>query len=324
MIVITGGAGFIGSVLAWKFNETGENGLLIVDQKAEGAIKWQNLRKRRYSAYLEYDEFIQRLERGDYNGKIKAIFHMGACSDTTETDADFLMKNNTEYSRRVASWCLLHDVYCAYASSAAVYGDGSKSFSDDDKLTPSLEPLNLYGKSKLDFDKWVLHNGYEQKLTGFRFFNVYGPNEYHKGAMRSLAQKGYEQVMATGKLRLFKSYRPEYPDGGQKRDFIYVKDVVDALFWFYRHPSKKGIFNLGTGRAQSWNELANAIFKACRRTPDIEYIPMPDSIKNQYQYFTEADLKKFRSTGCPAAFLNVEHGVADYAHNYLSAKDPCI
>jgi ADP-L-glycero-D-manno-heptose 6-epimerase len=324
MIVITGGAGFIGSVLAWKFNELGENGLLLVDQKAQGSPKWKNVEKRRFEHYLESDEFIWRLEDGMFDGKIRAVFHLGACSDTTEMDRNYLRENNSGYSERVAGWCLKNNVYLAYASSAATYGEGAQGFSDDDGLTPSLHPLNPYGQSKLDFDVWVLRHGFEKKITGFRFFNVYGPNEYHKGAMRSMVHKGYEQVMRDGKLKLFKSYRPEYPDGGQKRDFVYVKDVVDAMIWFYRHPLHKGIFNLGAGAAESWNDLADALFKAAGKPKKIEYIDMPESIKNQYQYYTAADLAKLRQTGCPTAFLNVEHGVNDYVRNYLGRKDPYL
>ncbi len=324
MIVITGGAGFIGSVLAAKFNELGEKDLLLVDQKARGSAKWENVKKRSYELYLESDEFIDALERGEWNGKTRAIFHMGACSDTTEMDTAYLKRNNVEYSRRIAEWCLKNNVYLAYASSAATYGDGALSFSDDDALTPRLLPLNPYGRSKKEFDEWVLSRGHQARLTGFRFFNVYGPNEYHKGSMRSMVHKGFEQVTKEGVLKLFKSYKKEYPDGGQKRDFVYVKDVVDAMLWFYKHPAAKGIFNLGSGAAESWNALAAAIFKACRKKPRIEYIEMPGSIKDQYQYFTEAKLDKLRGAGCPTVFLNAEHGVTDYVHNYLAKKDPYL
>ncbi len=321
MIIVTGGAGFIGSVLVWRLNELGEKDVLVVDQKAEGSPKWRNLSKRSFTAYHESDDFLERLERGEWNGRVKAVFHLGACSDTTEMDVDFLRRNNSGYSERLASWCLEHGVYLAYASSAATYGDGELGFSDLDDKTPSLKPLNPYGKSKLDFDEWVLRNGHEKRLTGYRFFNVYGPNEYHKGSMQSMVRKGYEQVMREGILRLFKSYKKEYPDGGQKRDFVYAKDVIEAMIWFWKHPEKTGIFNLGTGKAQSWNELAAAIFKACGKPERIEYVEMPESIRNQYQYFTEADLSKLRASGCPTAFLNVEHGVNDYVRNYLSKPD---
>jgi ADP-L-glycero-D-manno-heptose 6-epimerase len=322
MIVITGAAGFIGSVIGWRLNELGEKDLLMVDQKAPGSPKWENLKNRAFREYLESDDFVSRLSRGDFQNKITAIFHMGACSETTEMDRDYLRKNNTEYSALIADWCVKNNVYLSYASSAATYGAGDLGFSDKDSLTPRLAPLNPYGQSKLDFDKWVLKNGWEKKITGFRFFNVYGPNEYHKGHMRSMVHKGFEQIRSTGKIKLFKSYLQEYPDGGQKRDFIYVKDAVDAVIWFYQNPDKKGIFNLGTGKAQTWNELADALFKACGKPKNIEYVDMPDSIRNQYQYFTEADLQKLRSAGCPVSFGNIEAGTNDYVRQYLLKSDP--
>lgn len=324
MIIVTGGAGFIGSVLAWKLNQLGERDLLIVDQKLEGSLKEANLAKRAYSAYVESDEFIGRLEAGEWDGRVGAVFHLGACSDTTEMDRAFLRRNNSGYSERIARWCLDRGVYLSYASSAATYGAGELGFSDDDTLTPRLKPLNPYGQSKLDFDCWVLQNGFQSRLVGFRFFNVYGPNESHKGSMRSMVQKGYEQVVQTGRIRLFRSYRPDYADGGQKRDFVYVKDVVEAMVWFWRHPEKTGIYNLGSGRAQSWNDLAHAIFRACGKPPAIEYVEMPESIRNQYQYFTEADLTKLRASGCPTLFRDLDGGAGDYVRTHLSAADPVL
>lgn len=324
MIIITGGAGFIGSVLLWKLNQLGEKNLVVVDQDAKNSPKWNNLKNHHFADCLESDEFLERLEHGRFEGEIRAIFHLGACSDTTEMDRNYLRKNNSEYSERIAKWCVANDAYLCYASSAATYGDGELGFSDDDKLTPRLKPLNPYGQSKLDFDRWVLENGLQNKVTGFRFFNVYGPNEYHKGAMRSLAHKGFEQIMQTGKLKLFKSYRGEYPDGGQKRDFIYVKDAVDAMVWFHQNPKWKGIYNLGRGHAQSWNELAGALFKACGKPVNIEYTDMPENIKDQYQYFTEADLTKLKRTACPVRFRDLEQGVGDYVKNHLSKPDPYL
>lgn len=317
MIVVTGGAGFIGSVLAWQLNAAGRRDLLLVDQRAERSPKWDNVKSRVFEAYLESDAFLERLEHGAFNGRIDAIFHLGACADTTERDADYLRRHNSEYSERVARWALDHHVYCAYASSAAVYGDGQLGFSDDDALAARLTPLNPYGQSKLDFDRWVIQRGYVDQLIGLRFFNVYGPNEYHKGEMRSMVHKGFEQVMATGRLRLFKSYRNDYPDGGQQRDFVYVKDVVDAMRWFYQHPQKTGIYNLGSGTARSWNDLAGALFGACGKPVQIDYIEMPESIKHQYQYFTEADLKKLRAAGGPPPKYSLEQGVADYVTRHL-------
>ncbi len=322
MIVITGGAGFIGSALVCKFNERGEKDILVVDQHTKDSSKWNNLKKRSFSDYLEHDEFLNFLDLGKFGKKIKAVFHMGACSDTTEMNKDFLRKNNSGYSERIAVWCIKNNAYLSYASSAAAYGDGLLGFSDDDALTPKLKPLNPYGQSKLDFDNWVLKNKLEKKIIGFRFFNVYGPNEYHKGHMRSMIHKGFEQIRDTGKIRLFKSYKKEYPDGGQKRDFIYVKDVADAMLWFFEHPDQKGIYNLGQGRAESWNELAEAIFKACGKPKNIEYIEMPENLKNQYQYFTEAKMTKFKKTGCPVKFKNIFGGAGDYIQNYLLKNDP--
>ncbi|MGH7197818.1 MAG: ADP-glyceromanno-heptose 6-epimerase, partial [Candidatus Omnitrophota bacterium] len=324
MIIVTGGAGFIGSVLAAKLNELGERALLIVDQKARKSPKWENIEKRYFQDYLESDEFIDRLEKGEWNGKIKAVFHMGACTDTTERDESYLRQNNFEYTRRLAEWVIANKVYFSYASSAATYGAGELGFSDDDAKTPRLKPLNPYGQSKLDFDIWALKNGLGNKITGFRFFNVYGPNEYHKGEMRSLVHKGFGQIRDTGKMRLFRSYKKEYPDGGQKRDFIYVKDAVDTLVWFFKNPKWKGVYNLGTGRAQTWNDLAKALFKAMGRAENIEYIEMPDSIKNQYQYFTQSDPAKLLKTGCPDSFRDLEAGVSDYIRNYLLKENPYL
>ena len=324
MIVITGAAGFIGSVLVWKLNQLGQKDLLLVDQRAKNSPKWKNLKKKSFEIYLEHDEFLSRLEKKEFDGKLSAVFHLGACSDTTQMDTAFLRENNSGYSERLAEWCISRSVYLQYASSAATYGGGELGFSDKDELTPNLKPLSPYGQSKLDFDNWVLNHRYQSRITGFRYFNVYGPNEYHKGSMRSLVHKGFEQMMKEGKLRLFKSYRETYPDGGQKRDFIYVKDAVEAMIWFYQNPKVKGIFNLGTGHAQSWNELAGATFKACGKKENIEYIDMPENLRNQYQYFTEADLGKLRKAGCPTLFRALDEAVKDYVQNHLLQKDPIL
>ena len=324
MIVITGGAGFIGSALVWKFNEAGEKNLIVVDREDGNAAKWENLKKRAYNDFIWHDEFITRLEANAFKGAVNAVFHMGASSDTTEMDRDFLRANNSAYSERIAKWCLANNVYFCYASSAAAYGNGELGFSDDDKLTPRLKPLNPYGQSKLDFDVWVLKHGLGPMMTGFRFFNVYGPNEYHKGHMRSMLEKGLEQIHSGGKIRLFKSYKREYPDGGQKRDFVYIKDVVDAMFWFFVNQKWKGIYNLGQGRAESWNELAGALFNACGKPVNIEYFDMPGNLKKQYQYFTEADMTKFKSTGCPVKFKTISAGASDYVRNHLLNNNLCL
>ena len=324
MIAITGAAGFIGSVLAWKLNSLSHDDLLLVDQKARNSPKWENIKKRQYEIYLEHNDFLKRLQKNEFRGKISAVFHLGACSDTTEMDETFLKKNNSEYSEHLATWCLANDVYFSYASSAATYGSGELGFSDSDTLTPNLKPLNPYGRSKLNFDNWVLRNSLQNKVVGLRYFNVYGPNEYHKGHMRSLVHKGFHEIQKEGKLRLFKSYKKEYPDGGQKRDFIYVKDAVDAMIWLYQNPKVKGILNLGTGHAQSWNDLAAALFTAMGKTPNIEYIDMPDNLKNQYQYFTEADMAKLKKAGCPINFRSLNSAVKDYVQNHLLKPDPYL
>lgn len=324
MIVVTGGAGFIGSVLARRLNQLGRTDLMIVDAGAKGTPRERNLSKIAHSAYCDSGPFLNRLEGGVFDGQIEAIFHQGACSSTTEMDRQYLLENNTLYTRRLAEWCDRHGVYFSYASSAATYGNGEFGYSDSDELTPRLHPLNPYGQSKLDFDVWAIQTGFNQKITGFRYFNVYGPNEYHKEEMRSVVHKGFEQIRDTGKIRLFKSYKPEYPDGGQKRDFIYVKDVVEAVLWFWKNPSQKGIYNLGTGRAQSWNDLAEGLFAATDRPRNIEYIEMPEKLRGQYQYFTEAEMSKLRATGCPVAFRDLASGIRDYVQQHLSRPDAIL
>lgn len=324
MIVVTGGAGFIGSVLARRLNELGRKDLLIVDQGAKGSSREKNLSKIIHQTYCDADSFIKRLEGGVFEGSIEAIFHQGACSSTTEMNLEFLKENNFLYTRRLAEWCVKRGIYFSYASSAATYGNGELGYSDADTLTPRLKPLNPYGQSKLDFDIWAIQNGYNSQITGFRYFNVYGPNEYHKDNMRSVVHKGFEQIRDTGGIRLFKSYKPEYPDGGQMRDFIYVKDVVEAVLWFWKNPGKKGIYNLGTGKAQSWNDLAEGLFAAMKKPKKIEYIEMPQNLRGQYQYFTEADMTKLRSAGCPVAFRNLAAGIADYVERHLQQPDPVL
>jgi len=322
MIVVTGGAGFIGSALAVRLNAMGRCDLLITDRRGQSAPKAANLKKLSFAEYLEADDFIGALEGKKFDGRIEAIFHQGACSSTTETDTEYLKNNNTLYTLRLAEWCVREKAYFSYASSAAVYGAGERGYSDDDKLTPQLKPLNPYGRSKLDFDVMAIQKGLVRKIAGFRFFNVYGPNEYHKEDMRSLVHKGFGQIQQTGKLRLFKSYKKEYPDGGQKRDFVYVKDAVEAVLWFWKNPRVKGIFNIGAGRAQTWNDLAEGLFSAMCKKRNIEYFDMPDSIRNQYQYFTEADLSKLRGAGCDVEFRDLKAGVEDYVRNYLLTEDP--
>lgn len=317
MIVVTGAAGFIGSVLAARLTALGRGPLLLVDRDTEKSLNLQPLSS---VEILGPEKFLAALEAGTLRG-IQAILHQGACSSTTEMDIDYLRRNNTEYTQRLAEWCLKNGVYFSYASSAATYGAGELGYSDRDDLTPKLKPLNPYGRSKLALDVWAVQAGHQNQITGFRYFNVYGPNEYHKGSMRSVAHKGFEQIRDTGTLKLFKSYRPDYPDGGQKRDFVYVKDVADAVIWFLDHPEKKGIYNLGAGRAETWNEMARSLFAAMNRPLRVEYTQMPENLKDQYQYFTEADLSKLRKAGCPTRFRPLSEGVSDYVKSFLNTPN---
>lgn len=310
-IVLTGGAGFIGSCFLKKLNDEGINDIVVVDRLGTGE-KWKNLVGKHFDDYLEADMFIDNLERGKLDDKIDGIVHLGACSATTETDATYLIENNYSYSKFLIKWAMRSNVRFMYASSAATYGAGEQGYSDADEKTNSLRPLNMYGFSKHAFDEYVLKKGMQNSCVGMKYFNVFGPNEYHKGSMRSMVYHGYHQVKKDGRIRLFKSYKPEYADGEQKRDFVYVKDIVDIMWWFLQNPEKNGIFNLGTGQAHSWNELANAIFDALGVQPNIEYIEMPDELQGKYQYFTQADVSKLKDIGCPVEFRSLKDSVKDY------------
>lgn len=322
MIVVTGGAGFIGSAMVWKLNEHGVDDILVVDELGTDD-KWKNLVLRRYRDYLHKDVFIEQV-RNNTLKDVTGIIHLGACSATTERDADYLMENNYRYTRDLAEWAAGRGIRFIYASSAATYGDGESGFSDDDAQVPSLRPLNMYGYSKQLFDLHALRTGLATQTVGIKFFNVFGPNEYHKGKMRAVPVIAFEQIRDTGVLKLFKSYHPDYAHGEQKRDFIYVKDCVNALWWLLNNKSVNGIFNLGTGTARTWNDLGKAVFAAMDRETNIEYIEMPDSLRNQYQYFTEAPMEKLRATGCPLPQFTLETAIADYVQNYLAQGMRCM
>ena len=321
MIIVTGGAGFIGSAFVWKLNQEGIEDIVIVDQLGSDD-KWKNLVNLRFADYIHKDEFMNLVLADEVPFEASAVIHMGACSSTTERDADYLWENNYLYSREIAEWALKHNARFIYASSAATYGDGALGFSDDHEKISQLKPINMYGYSKQIFDLWVLKNKLEDKMVGIKFFNVFGPNEYHKGDMTSVNYKAFNQIKETGKMRLFKSYRKEYPDGGQLRDFVYVKDCLNVMWWFLKNPEVNGIYNLGTGKARTWKDLIKAVFASIERKANIQYIEMPVALRNQYQYFTEAQMNKLKLAGCPVTFAPLEETVRDYVVNYLQNTDP--
>ncbi len=315
MIVVTGGAGFIGSALVWKLNLLGESNILIVDELGKDE-KWKNLVGINYYDFINKDEFIDRLGEFSSSG-ITAVIHMGANSSTTEKDADHLIKNNYEYTKRLAQFSVMNNIRFIYASSAATYGDGSLGFNDDENIVHNLRPLNMYGYSKNLFDNYALKENLMSKIVGIKYFNVYGPNEYHKADMRSVVHKAYEQILAAGKVKLFKSQNPNYKDGEQMRDFVYVKDVVDMTLFFLEKKNVNGLFNIGSGKARTWNDLVTAIFKAINKPVNIDYIDLPSHLAAKYQYFTEANLDKIKKAGYTNSISTLENGVTDYVKNYL-------
>ena len=321
MIIVTGGAGFIGSAFVWKLNQEGIEDIVVVDRLGK-TDKWKNLVNLRFVNYIHKDEFYDLIYNDTLSFEVEAIIHMGACSSTTERDADYLWQNNFAYTGQLAEWALERNIRFIYASSAATYGDGKQGFSDDHSKISELKPINMYGYSKQVFDLRVLRHSWEDKIAGIKFFNVFGPNEYHKGDMTSVIFKAFNQIKETGKVRLFKSYLPQYPDGGQMRDFVYVKDCIDVLWWLFKNQDVNGIFNLGTGKARTWNDLISAVFAAMGTRQKIEYIEMPEPIRNQYQYFTQAEMDKLHSVGCPVSFSSMEDSVRDYVVNYLQKDDP--
>jgi ADP-L-glycero-D-manno-heptose 6-epimerase len=319
MIIVTGGAGFIGSALIAALNKRGITDILVVDE--DGKDKCKNLANLSFVDYTEKNDFLKTVVEKKIGTDIKSVFHMGDCSNTTETDAEYLGKNNYQYSKILTQWTTGADIRFIYASSAATYGDGSKGFSDDEEKIKQLQPLNPYGHSKQLFDLWAHRNGLLKKIVGLKYFNVFGPNEYHKGDMRSFVVKAFEQINATGKVRLFKSHNPDYADGEYMRDFLYVKDAVDMTLFFYDNPEINGLFNIGAGRARTWNDLVKAVFAAMDKKPNIEYIEMPESIRNQYQYFTQADITKLRKASYKKQITSLEDAIKDYVQNYLQKNE---
>ncbi len=319
MIIVTGGAGFIGSALVAGLNARGCDEVLIVDVLGEDE-KWKNLRGLRFMDYIEADEFFDMLTAGRMDWPVEAIVHLGACSSTTETDASYLVRNNYNTSKVLAGFAVDQGVRFVYASSAATYGDGTQGFVDDETRLDDLRPLNMYGYSKHLFDLWARRSGLLEHIVGLKYFNVFGPNEYHKGPMRSFVLKAYEQIRDRGRVGLFKSYRPDYGDGEQRRDFLYVKDAVAMTLFFLDRPDLVGLYNIGTGRARSWNELVKAVFAAMDRPTAIDYIDMPEEIRDQYQYFTEADMTKLRDAGYDEPISSLEAAVTDYVQGYLTEE----
>lgn len=315
MIAVTGAAGFIGSCFVRTLNEQGYNDILIIDS-LEQDDRWNNLVTKKFRGIEHPEVFKRKCSEGIYDAHdISALIHMGACSSTTERNAEYLLENNYRYSIAMAQFALAHDIPFIYASSAATYGAGEKGY--DDASVSELRPLNMYGYSKQLFDEWIIGNGLEQSITGIKFFNVFGPNEYHKGDMASMIFKSWKQVQHNGHISLFASDIPEYPDGGQMRDFIYVKDACEVMWKILQSKQSHGIINLGTGKARTWNDLAHAVFKALGKQSDIRYVSMPDSLKGQYQYYTQAVMDKLQSSSSAHQFLELEDSIADYVVNHL-------
>lgn len=316
MILVTGGAGFIGSAIVAELNARGVEDILIVDILGKDE-RWKNLRNLAFADYMEADDFSEMISGSDIEMDLEAVIHMGACSDTTEQDCSYLVKNNYEFSKLLAGWAMEQDARFIYASSAATYGDGTQGFADDEAMIETLGPLNMYGYSKQMFDLWCKRQRLLDKFVGVKFFNVFGPNEYHKAGMRSFVMTAFEQINETGGVKLFKSHRPDFADGEQLRDFVYVKDAVDMTLFFLERPELGGLYNVGTGTARNWNDLAKATFAAMGREPKIEYIPMPEHLQGKYQYYTQADVTKIRDAGYEKDTTTLEDAIADYVQNYL-------
>lgn len=313
--IVTGGAGFIGSNLVRGLNARGEKDILIVDALGTGE-KWKNLVGLVYEDYIDKTDLFSWFDRISPE-QLQTVYHLGACSSTTEVDAHYLAENNYRYTRALCERCLSAGVRFVYASSAATYGDGDLGYSDDDNRTPTYYPLNMYGYSKHMFDLWALRSGLLKQIAGLKYFNVYGPGEVHKGDMRSVVHKSFDQIGETGKVQLFKSHRSDYRDGEQVRDFLYVKDAVDMTLWLGENTAVNGLFNCGTGTPRTWVDLVMAVFNAMGKKPAIEYVEMPLQLRGKYQYHTCADMEKIRSHGYPARFHSLELGVTDYVSNYL-------
>jgi len=315
-IVVTGAAGFIGSCLVEYLNYRGYTNLLLVDDFSR-QDKIPNLKDKKFTKKIEREQFFEWLFHN--KPSIAFVFHIGARTDTTEFNYAIHQHLNVEYSKKIWNYCTVHNIPLVYASSAATYGTGEFGYNDDHQIVNVLKPLNPYGVSKNEFDKWVLHQENKPSFwAGLKFFNVYGPNEYHKGRMASVIFHAYHQIRKNGYVKLFKSHRPDFVDGEQLRDFIYVKDLLKVCYWLMLHQPTSGLYNLGTGQARTFNDLVKSTYAGLDMEANIQYIDMPEDIKDRYQYFTEANMEKLRSVGYMDAFYPLEKGVNDYVRNYLS------
>lgn len=332
MIIVTGAAGMIGSAFVWKLNEMGINDILVVD-KLRTEEKWLNLRKRDYADWVDRDELFNWLANPANAEKITGVVHMGACSATTERDGDYLMANNYGYSKKLWEFCAERQINYVYASSAATYGGGELGYNDE--VTPEelkkLMPLNKYGYSKKIFDDWAFKQRIAPKQwTGLKFFNVYGPQEYHKGRMASMVFHTFNQYKENGGVKLFKSHKEGYKDGEQLRDFVYLKDVVDVIYFLLTEKVESGVYNVGTGEARSFLDLSMATMRAASGNPElavedvVEFIPMPEDLRGRYQYFTQASMEKLKKAGYTKKFHSLEEGVKDYVENYMAKEDPYL
>jgi ADP-L-glycero-D-manno-heptose 6-epimerase len=320
-ILVTGGAGFIGSALVAALNQRGISDIVITDLLGSDE-KWRNLTPLKFADYLEADDFRKRIGQNQAAlGDFSAVFHLGACSATTEKNASYLIDNNFNVTKELAAWSLAKNIRFIYASSAATYGDGAQGMDDQDPNLGRLRPLNMYGYSKHLFDQHAQRKAWLDRIVGVKYFNVFGPNEDHKGDMRSLVNKAYEQIRTTGRVGLFKSYHPDFRDGEQMRDFLYVKDAVEMTLHFAESATTAGgLFNLGSGNANTWLTLTRAIFSALNLPPKIDFIEMPEALKGKYQYYTKADITKLRNAGYRRAMTPIEDAIRDYVQNYLATN----
>ena len=317
-IVVTGGAGLIGSATIWGINNQNLDDIWLVDLLESNSLKERNLENLNYQRNMDAVIFRQLISENSSELKnVKTIIHLGACSSTTETNEEYLNDNNFLYTKELCEWSLENNVRFVYASSAATYGDGSFGMDDRDEDIEKFQPLNLYGWSKQKFDILAQKNGWFDSIVGLKYFNVYGPNEEHKGDMRSVVSKAYREISKTKKMSLFKSYHPDYLDGEQKRDFLYVKDAVQMTIWLAQNCKSSGLFNLGSGTARTWLDLGSAIFRGLDIEPDINFIEMPQKLRDKYQYFTQATIEKLKSHGYSYDFFSLEEAVSDYVKNYL-------